>query len=189
MRVTPTELTGVILIEPQVFGDPRGYFLETFNQDRYRQAGLPGEFVQDNVSFSSRGVLRGLHFQHPKGQGKLVTVLQGEAYDVAIDVRKGSPQFGKWIGVVLSGENKRQLYIPAGFAHGFCVTGESAMFAYKCTEFYAPESERGIAWNDPDIGIRWPIETPTLSTKDARYPRLRDVSRAELPVYAAEPSR
>jgi dTDP-4-dehydrorhamnose 3,5-epimerase len=183
MRIIPTELPGVTLFEPRVFGDARGYFLETWNRERYGKAGVPADFVQDNASLSSRGVLRGLHFQNPRTQAKLVTVLQGEVYDVAVDIRRGSPHFGRWVGVVLSGENKRQLYIPAGFAHGFCVTSETALFTYKCTEFYAPECERGIAWNDPDLGIRWPVDQPTLSPKDAAYPRLRDADRSILPGY------
>jgi dTDP-4-dehydrorhamnose 3,5-epimerase len=183
MRATPTELPGVVIIEPQVFGDQRGFFLETWSQMRYAEAGLPSAFVQDNVSLSARGVLRGLHFQNPKTQGKLVTVLQGEVYDVAVDIRLGSPHFGRWAGVLLSGENHRQLYIPPGFAHGFCVTSETALFMYKCTDFYSPEAERGVMWNDPDLGIRWPVERPTLSAKDSHYQKLRDIDRSILPVY------
>jgi dTDP-4-dehydrorhamnose 3,5-epimerase len=183
MRVTPTDLPGVVILEPKVFGDPRGFFLETYNQARYREAGIGDDFVQDNISLSSRGVLRGLHFQNPKTQAKLVMVLEGEAYDVAVDVRVGSPSFGKSAGVLLSGENKRQLYIPQGFAHGFCVTSDTALFMYKCTDFYAPEAEGGILWSDPDLGIRWPVERPTLSAKDEKYPRLRDIDASRLPSY------
>jgi dTDP-4-dehydrorhamnose 3,5-epimerase len=183
MRLILTELPDITIIEPKVFGDDRGYFAETWSQARYRDAGFPETFVQDNVSRSSKGVLRGLHFQNPKSQGKLVTVLEGEVYDVAVDVRVGSPSFGRAVGVMLSGDSKRQVYIPPGFAHGFCVTSESAIFMYKCTELYAPEAEKGIVWDDPDLGIRWPIERPTLSSKDASYPRLRDIDRSMLPTY------
>jgi dTDP-4-dehydrorhamnose 3,5-epimerase len=183
MRSIPTELPGVIVIEPRVFGDARGYFLETWNQTRYTPEGIAETFVQDNLSFSARGVLRGLHFQNPRPQGKLVTVLEGEVFDVAIDIRVGSPMFGKSVGVVLSGESKRQIYIPPGFAHGFCVTSERALFMYKCTDLYAPELEGGIIWNDPDLGIQWPITEPSLSAKDAKYSRLKDIDRSKLPVY------
>jgi dTDP-4-dehydrorhamnose 3,5-epimerase len=183
MRATPTDLPEVILVEPQVFSDARGFFLETWNQGRYGEAGLPAAFVQDNVSRSARGVLRGLHFQNPKSQGKLVTVLEGEVYDVAVDIRVGSPRFGRWVGALLSGDNKQQLYIPEGFAHGFCVTSDFAIFTYKCTELYAPDAERGIAWNDPDLHIPWPIDRPRLSPKDEKYPRLRDIDRTVLPSY------
>lgn len=186
MRVVPTELPGVTIFEPRIFGDARGFFVETWSQSRYGEAGLRATFVQDNVSLSSRGVLRGLHFQNPKTQGKLVTVLMGEVYDVAIDVRVGSPNFGRWVGVTLSGENKRQLFVPAGFAHGFCVTSEQALFLYKCTDSYAPEAEKGILWSDPDLGIPWPIETPTLSAKDMAYVPLRDVDRSTLPIYVGD---
>jgi len=180
MRLVPTELLGVTIIEPRVFGDGRGYFLETYNQDRYRELGILDTFVQDNLSYSSRGVLRGLHFQNPRPQAKLVTVLQGEVFDVALDIRVGSPTFAKFVGVVLSGENKRQVYIAPGFAHGFCVTSEAALFSYKCSDGYAPESEGGILWNDPDLGIRWPIEGPTLSAKDEKFPRLKDLDPRRL---------
>jgi len=172
MNVLPTELPGVLLVEPKVHGDARGFFFEAYHQRRYADAGIPGPFVQDNVSRSTRGILRGLHYQHPRGQGKLVWVLAGSVFDVAVDVRRGSPTFGKWVGVELSDQNRRQLWIPAGFAHGFCVTSESADFAYKCTDFYAPEHEQTILWNDPRIGIRWPLEQPRLSAKDAAGKRL-----------------
>jgi dTDP-4-dehydrorhamnose 3,5-epimerase len=183
MRVTSTELPEVLVIEPLIRSDARGYFFESWHSARYRDAGLPETFVQDNLSASSHGVLRGLHFQEPKAQGKLITVLDGEVFDVAIDIRVGSPRFGKAVRMTLSGENKRQIYIPPGFAHGFCVLSESALFMYKCTELYAPEAEGGIIWNDPDLAIDWPIEQPILSAKDARYPRLRDVDHRRLPVY------
>jgi dTDP-4-dehydrorhamnose 3,5-epimerase len=183
MRVTPTELPGVVIIQPRIFGDSRGSFWESWHQARYREAGLPETFVQDNVSRSARGVLRGLHFQEPKAQGKLVTVFEGEVFDVAVDIRMGSPTFGKSVAITLNGENRHQLYIPPGFAHGFCVTSESAVLIYKCTEFYHPEAERGIMWNDPDLAIRWPVEKPTLSDKDARCVRLADFDRNHLPAY------
>ncbi|MEW6663478.1 MAG: dTDP-4-dehydrorhamnose 3,5-epimerase [Bacillota bacterium] len=186
MKVIETGLPGVVIIEPRVLGDARGFFMETWQQARYAAAGLPEVFVQDNLSFSSHGTLRGLHYQHPYPQGKLVSVLQGEVFDVAVDIRVGSPTYGLWVGVTLSAENKRQLYIPPGFAHGFCVKSESALFAYKCTEFYHPEAEGGIIWNDPDIGIEWPVKAPLLSGKDGVYPRLREVPREKLPIYGGE---
>ena len=172
MKVTPTELPEVLLVEPKVFGDARGFFYEGYQAERYAAAGIPGPFVQDNLSRSARGTLRGLHFQEPKGQGKLVQVLRGRVFDVAVDVRTGSPRFGRWVGVELAEEPLCQLWIPPGFAHGFCVLSESADFFYRCTELYAPAAERAIAWNDPRIGIRWPIEQPLLSAKDAAAPLL-----------------
>ena len=180
MRVIPTELPGVVFLEPRVFGDARGFFVETWNQARYREAGLPAEFVQDNLSLSARGVLRGLHFQNPKGQGKLVTVISGLVFDVAVDVRRDSATFGRWHGVTLCGDEPRCLWVPPGFAHGLCVLSDVADVVYKCTELYAPEDESGVAWNDPLIGIEWPIRAPLLSPKDQRFPPLsRD--RADLP--------
>ncbi len=187
MRVVPTEIPGVLVVEPRVFGDRRGYFLETFQARRYAEAGIAGPFVQDNLSFSQQGVLRGLHYQHPRPQGKLVWVLQGEVFDVAVDIRRGSPTFGRWVGVRLSAENKRQLWIPPGFAHGFCVVSETALFTYKCTDYYAPEAEGTIRWDDPDLGIGWPVAGPALSAKDAAAPRLREVPPERLPPYGAEP--
>jgi dTDP-4-dehydrorhamnose 3,5-epimerase len=166
VRVSPTGLPGVLLVEPSVFGDARGYFFESYTARRYAEAGIAATFVQDNVSFSQRGVLRGLHFQHPYGQGKLVGVLRGEVFDVAVDVRRGSPTFGRWLGECLSSENHRQLYIPPGFAHGFLVTSDDALFAYKCTEYYHPEAERTIRWDDARIGVEWPIAGPVVSLKD-----------------------
>ncbi|MFL5345878.1 MAG: dTDP-4-dehydrorhamnose 3,5-epimerase [Hyalangium sp.] len=183
MKVIPTEIPGVLILEPKVFGDERGFFLETFHAKRYADAGIPGPFVQDNYSRSVKGTLRGLHFQEPQAQGKLVQVVAGAVYDVAVDVRKGSPTFGKWVGVELSSENKRQFWVPPGFAHGFCVLSESADFQYKCTALYAPENERAIIWNDPDLAIPWPISgAPKLSAKDAAAPRLKDAP--VLTVYA-----
>jgi dTDP-4-dehydrorhamnose 3,5-epimerase len=183
MNRLETAIPGVIILEPKVFGDARGYFMETFSASRYEQAGIAGPFVQDNISFSQRGVLRGLHFQNPHGQAKLVQVMQGEVFDVAVDVRRGSPTFGKWVGAVLSAENHRQFFMPAGFAHGFCVLSETAMFCYKCTDYYTPACEGGIAWNDPDIRIEWPIQNPQLSAKDAAYGRLKDYPTEKLPTY------
>lgn len=184
MKILPTELPGALLVEPDVFGDARGFFMETWNRDRYAQAGLAANFVQDNLSFSRKGTLRGLHFQNPQPQGKLVYVLQGEVFDVAVDIRVGSPTFGRWLGVTLSAENKRQFYVPEGFAHGFCVTSDTALFAYKCTDLYNPQTDGGVLWNDPDIGIQWPIAEPLLSDKDRRAPLLRDVPREKLFQYA-----
>ena len=181
MKVTRTKLPGVLVIEPDVFGDDRGWFCETWAQLRYAEIGVPELFVQDNVSMSARGILRGLHLQHPWGQGKLVQVVQGSVYDVAVDVRVDSPTFGQWIGETLSAEEHRQVWIPPGFAHGFCVTSETAVFMYKCTEAYHRETELGVAWNDPDLAIPWPVAAPTLSAKDSAYPRLRDIPRDRLP--------
>lgn len=183
MKVTPTPLPEVLLIEPKVFPDARGYFLETWSQSRYAAAGIDVAFVQDNLSCSARGTLRGLHLQNPYSQGKLVYVIEGEVYDVAVDVRVGSPRFGRWTAVSLSGENKRQLYIPPGFAHGFCVVSERAVFAYKCTVPYHPEAEVGIAWNDPRLSVDWPIGDPLISAKDARHPPLSELSQDRLPRF------
>lgn len=183
MKVIEAEIPGVKLIEPQVFGDQRGFFLESYNRDRYRDFGISTEFIQDNLSYSQHGVLRGLHFQHPMAQGKLVTVLMGEVYDVLVDIRKGSPDYGRWLGFYLSGENKRQLFIPQGFAHGFLVTTESALFSYKCDMPYAPQNERSIAWDDPDLAIDWPISSPKLSAKDMNASYLRDLDEGMLPSY------
>jgi len=181
MNVKETKLPGVLLFEPDVFSDERGFFLETWNSMRYENAGIKDSFVQDNVSFSTKGVLRGLHFQYPQSQGKLVQVLSGEVVDVAVDICKDSLTFGQWISEILSDANHRQMYIPSGFAHGYCVTSETAVFSYKCTDFYNPASEGGIVWNDPDINIDWPIKEPVLSLKDAGFPRLRDIRPEKLP--------
>lgn len=183
MRVTPTALPDVLLFEPAVFGDARGYFFETWQQKRYAEHGLPENFVQDNVSRSQRGILRGLHLQEPFGQGKLVQVFDGEVLDIAVDVRVGSSTFGRWVAERLSGENHKQLYVPPGFAHGFCVLSESALLAYKCTELYHPETELSIAWNDPELAIDWPIRDPVLSKKDAAAPHLSTIARERLPRY------
>ncbi len=181
MKVTPMSLPEVLLVEPQRFGDARGYFLETWRQERYQTAGIALPFVQDNLSRSAQGILRGLHLQHPNAQGKLVYVLEGEVFDVAVDVRVGSPSFGKWTGASLSAADHRQLWIPPGFAHGFCVTSETALFAYKCTAAYSAADEVGVLWNDPALGIDWPVAAPRLSAKDAVLPRLADIERARLP--------
>ena len=173
MNVIRCELDGLLIIEPKVFGDARGFFLETWNQRRYREAGIDADFVQDNISVSRRGILRGLHFQNPAAQGKLVSVLQGEVFDVAVDIRRSSPTFGHWHGLSLSADNKRQFFIPPGFAHGFQVLSETAMFHYKCTDFYSPKDELAIRWDDADIGVQWPISDPVLSEKDAKAPRLK----------------
>ena len=180
MRVSATELPEVLLVEPDIRGDARGFFQETWQVDRYRTAGVRGKFVQDNLSRSVRGVLRGLHIQHPEGQGKLLQVVDGEAFDVAVDVRLDSERFGRWVGATLSGDNHHQLWIPPGVAHGFCVTGDHAIFAYKCTALYSPETEFSVAWNDPAIGIEWPLASPTLSDRDRRAPRLSELA-ARLP--------
>ncbi len=185
MNVVEMQLPGILLIEPDRFGDERGFFQETWHAGRYRDAGIAAEFVQDNLSLSRHGVLRGLHFQHPNGQGKLVYVLRGEVFDVAVDIRVGSPSFGRWMGLTLTAESGRQLYIPAGFAHGFCVTGDEALFAYKCTDYYDRESERTIRWDDPRIAIEWPISEPLVSEKDAAAPTLSTIGDAQLPRYEA----
>ena len=184
MNVLETTLPGVLLIEPDVFGDVRGFFLETWNRERYLAAGFPDVgFVQDNHSRSTRGVLRGLHFQLEHPQGKLVQVVRGAVFDVAVDIRVGSPGFGHWVGYELNEDNHRQLWIPPGFAHGFCVLSEVCDFAYKCTDFYRAADEGGVLWNDSDIGIDWPIQSPALSAKDARLPCLSEIPKAKLPAY------
>jgi dTDP-4-dehydrorhamnose 3,5-epimerase len=183
VKVEQTALPGVVVITPVVHTDARGSFREGWQRDRYARAGLPSQWVQDNISTSHRGVLRGLHYQHPKPQGKLVTVLRGEIMDVAVDVRAGSPDFGKFVAVTLSLENGRQLWIPEGFAHGFVVLSDEALVHYKVSQPYDPGGDRTIAWNDPDIGIEWPISDPILSAKDAEGRRLADFAPDELPRY------
>ena len=169
VEIIKTAIDGPLIIEPKVFGDDRGFFIETYSQKRYQDAGIPDVFVQDNLSLSRRGVLRGLHFQSPNAQGKLVSCPAGEVFDVAVDIRKGSKTFGKWVGVHLSGDNKRQFWIPPGFAHGFVVLSETALFSYKCTKYYSPKDEKTILWNDPEIGIEWPItDGLQLSVKDGK---------------------
>ena len=183
MKVIETKLPGCVVIEPAVFGDARGYFFETWNAERFAALGLPDRFVQSNVSTSAQGVLRGLHYQWPRPQGKLVSVLEGEVYDVAVDIRRGSPTFGQWEAVVLSAENKKQFWIPEGFAHGFAVLSERALFSYMCTNVYDKTADAGVRWDDPAIGIDWPIGSPNLSDKDAAASLLAEVPQARLPVY------
>lgn len=183
MEVIGTEIEGVLIFEPKVYGDRRGFFMETWSRDRYKDAGLDVTFVQDNVSSSSKGVVRGLHYQYPQAQGKLIHVLLGEVLDVAVDIRLGSPTFGKPVTTLLSEENHRQFYVPEGFAHGFCVLSETALFSYKCTDFYNAKTEGGVLWNDPDLGIEWPVAEPVLSEKDANLPRLKDIAKDRLPEY------
>ena len=179
MKVTETQLEGLLLIEPRIFQDPRGWFYESYTRTKYAEKGIPVEFVQDNHSKSSQGVLRGLHYQVNRAQAKLVRVTEGEVFDVAVDIRPGSSTFGKWAGYRLSSENRLQLYIPEGFAHGFCVLSETVEFLYKCSDYYSPPDERGIIWNDSDISIDWPIDYPILSEKDAAYPTLRELFDVE----------
>jgi dTDP-4-dehydrorhamnose 3,5-epimerase len=180
VKIIETDLPGVLIIEPKVFGDERGFFLETFQAERYRdKAGISLPLVQDNHSRSSRGVLRGLHLQRQQPQGKLVRTARGEVFDVAADIDPRSATFGRWVGVTLSDTNHRQLWIPPGYAHGFLVTSEMADFEYKCTAYYHPQSETGVIWNDPDLGIAWPIANPTLSEKDRRLPTLATLASTE----------
>lgn len=174
MKKIETGLSGLVVLEPKVHGDERGFFLESFNARTFAELGLPTLFKQDNHSRSARGVLRGLHFQDPNGQGKLVRAIVGTVWDVAVDVRKGSATYGKHYGVELSAENKRMMYVPPGFAHGFCVLSEIADFEYKCTELYSPKDEKGFLWNDPDLQIPWPIKSPTLSDRDLKWAAFRD---------------
>ena len=185
MRVVQTSLPGVVIVEPDVHRDARGYFLEVFHAGKFAAAGLPTSFVQDNHSASVKNTLRGLHFQRTKPQGKLVRAVEGEIWDVAVDVRPGSPTFGQWTATTLSAENFRQLYVPPGFAHGFCVLSETAQVQYKCTAFYEPADEVGIIYNDPDIGIDWPVKIPVLSVRDERHPELAAVRPMLVPVPQA----
>lgn len=184
MKLIETGIPGLVVVEPEVHGDSRGMFMETWNADRYGACGLPDRFVQSNISRSSAGVIRGLHYQHPCAQGKLVTVLEGRVFDVAVDIRVDSPTFRQWAGVELSATNHRQLYVPEGFAHGFCVLDDSALLSYLCTHEFNAEYDAGLAWNDPDIGIEWPIMPKSLSEKDRLAPRLQDISRDNLPRMA-----
>ena len=183
MKITPTGLPEVVLIEPTCFGDSRGFFFESYQTERYQQAGIKLPFVQDNISRSEKNVLRGLHFQRQHMQGKLVGVTRGAVFDVAVDIRYGSPTFGKSAGFVLDDKNHHQLYVPPGFAHGFCVLSEEVDFYYKCTDIYHAASEMGILWNDPDLKINWPITEPLLSVKDQQHARLRDLTKEQLPKY------
>ena len=181
MKVIETALPGVLVIEPQVFGDARGFFYDSYNEARFRDAGIDARFVQSNVSRSAKGVLRGLHYQWPHPQGKFVSVLEGEVFDVAVDIRRGSPHFGQWFGAMLTAENKRHMWIPEGFAHGFCVVSDYATFSYQCTALYDAKADAGVLWNDPAIGIDWPIAEPQLSDKDLKAPLLKDVPEHRLP--------
>ena len=182
MRFIETALKGVILVEPDVFEDPRGFFLETYHARKYADGGIPGPFVQDNWSRSVRGTIRGLHYQFPNAQGKLIAVVEGEAFDVAVDIRRGSPTFGQWDAFELTPENRRAVFLPEGVAHGFCVTSESAGVTYKVTNFYSAKDERGIIWNDPTLRIPWPVSDPIISKKDQSYKALAEMSD-QLPGY------
>ncbi|MBC8207536.1 MAG: dTDP-4-dehydrorhamnose 3,5-epimerase [Kiritimatiellaeota bacterium] len=183
MEVISLEIPDVKLVKPRVFKDDRGFFTQTYHYDQYREAGIPVRFVQDNWSRSTKGVLRGLHYQLEHAQDKLVSVIRGEVFDVAVDIRKGSPTFGKWVGAILSEENKHQLFVPKGFAHGFCVLSDEVDFVYKCSDFFTPGDEYGIRWNDPDIGIDWPMKNVILADKDLKAPHLKDVPTEHLPTY------
>ncbi|HRQ35451.1 MAG TPA: dTDP-4-dehydrorhamnose 3,5-epimerase [Chiayiivirga sp.] len=183
MKLIETDLPGCLIIEPRVFGDERGFFYESWNKAKLAEVGLTVDFVQGNVSASSRGVLRGLHYQWPNPQGKLVSVLEGEVYDVAVDIRRGSPTFGRWSAVMLTAANRRHFYIPEGFAHGFAVVSERAVFTYQCTAAYDAAADAGIRWNDAALGIDWPLAEPILSDKDARAPFLAEVAPDRLPEY------
>lgn len=180
MRFYEGGLKGLIVVEPDVFPDPRGFFFESYHAEKYREGGIVEPFIQDNISRSVRGTLRGLHYQLDHAQGKLVMAVEGTVFDVAVDIRKSSPTFGRWFGIELSADNKRQMYIPPGFAHGFCVLSEAASMIYKCTDFYSPKDERGIIWNDQQIGIAWPVARPLMSAKDLAYKSLSEMA-AELP--------
>jgi dTDP-4-dehydrorhamnose 3,5-epimerase len=184
MKVTETEIPGVLLLEPRVFGDERGWFMESWQQERYAEHGIVGPFVQDNQAYSRHGVLRGLHIQHPFGQAKLVQVIEGEVFDVAVDIRRGSPYFGHWVGAMLSGVNRYQFYVPEGFAHGYCVLSEEALFSYKCTDLYHPETQFSVRWDDPALGIEWPLDAePILAEKDRDAPLLSEIAEDQLPPY------
>ena len=183
MKITETSIKGALIIEPKVFLDNRGFFFESFQQQRYAEYGLTLPFVQDNISRSQKNTLRGLHYQKKQTQGKLVHIIRGEILDVAVDIRRGSPTFGKWTSVILDDKNHRQFYLPPGCAHGFCVLSDEADFIYKCTDYYHPESEITLKWNDPDLNITWPIENPLLSPKDQQGLYLKDIPEEDLPTY------
>jgi dTDP-4-dehydrorhamnose 3,5-epimerase len=184
MEAIPTEIPEVLLLTPQRFGDQRGWFMESWQAERYRQLGMSEGFVQDNQAYSQKGVLRGLHIQNPHGQGKLVQVIRGEVFDVAVDLRRGSPWFGQWVGALLSESNYQQLYVPVGFAHGYLVMSEDAVFTYKCTDYYHPETQFSVRWDDPMIGIQWPGgESPILADKDRDAPLLSEIPEDRLPRY------
>ncbi len=181
MNIIETAIEGPLIIAPKIFKDRRGFFMETYNRQKYASAGITDTFVQDNLSYSLKNTIRGLHFQIRYSQAKLVQAVSGEVFDVAVDLRPGSATFGKWTGARLSDTNGRQMYIPKGFAHGFCVLSEFALFHYKCSEFYAPDDEGGIIWSDQEIGIKWPVENPVISEKDKQYPNFSDLSPGQLP--------
>lgn len=183
LEFVQSPLPGIILIKPVVFQDTRGFFMETFHQEKYREGGIDRIFVQDNFSRSQKDTLRGLHYQLRYPQGKLIYTLRGKIFDVVADIRQGSPTFGKWEGFILSEGNRQQLYIPEGYAHGFCVLSETADVVYKCTDFYAPNDDFGVLWSDPTIGIDWPVKEPLLSEKDTKYPALDDMPEENLPVF------
>lgn len=185
MKIVKTDLEGCVVIEPKVFGDDRGFFFESFNLPKLDEAGIRPTFVQGNVSSSRRGVLRGLHYQWPNPQGKYVSVVEGEVWDVAVDIRRGSPTFGRWTAVVLSAENRRHFWIPEGFAHGFVTLSERALFSYLCTAPYDPAADAAVRWDDPELAIDWPISDPVLSAKDAAAPLLCDVPEARLPAITS----
>lgn len=188
MEITPTHLPEVLTIKPDVFKDERGYLLESYQLKRYAMPGIDVTFVQDNVSCSRQGVLRGLHYQLGRPQAKLVTVMQGRIFDVAVDIRLGSPSFGCWVGVELSSEDHRQIFVPEGFAHGFCVLSQTAVVHYKCSDYYAPSEDRGLLWKCPKLAISWPVPAPLLSQKDAALPSLRQVSEMDLPRFVSDPT-
>ncbi|MEA3436598.1 MAG: dTDP-4-dehydrorhamnose 3,5-epimerase [Thermodesulfobacteriota bacterium] len=183
MKFTKTAFPDIFLIEPDVFKDTRGFFMETYNQKNYAEAGIDQEFVQDNYSHSKYGILRGLHYQLKNAQGKLVFVITGEIFDIVVDIRIGSPRFGQWFGTYLSAKNKQQIFVPEGYAHGFIVLSESVDVIYKCTDFYTPGDEYGIFWADPNIGIDWPIKNPVLSDKDSKNPNLKEIPEELLPAF------
>ena len=183
IKYIKTDIPGVMLLEPKVFKDSRGFFMETFHQNKYAEMGIDHAFIQDNYSHSTQGTLRGLHYQLKHPQEKLIYVITGEIFDVAVDIRQGSPTFGQCVGEYLSDQNKRQIFIPEGFAHGFCVTSETADVLYKTTDLYNPDDEYGVLWSDPDIGVDWPVEVPIVSDKDKQYPRLRNAIETQLPIY------
>jgi dTDP-4-dehydrorhamnose 3,5-epimerase len=186
MRFIETSIPGVVVVEPRVFEDSRGFFMETYHRQKFAEAGITCEFVQDNHSRSRRGTLRGLHYQLQQPQAKLCRVIEGEVLDVVLDIRRGSPTFGHWTAVVLSADNKREIFVPRGFAHGFVVLSETAEFLYKCDDFYLPGDEKGILWNDPELGIEWGIEDPILSEKDRVNPRLSEMPPDNLPLYSTQ---
>ncbi len=183
MKIITTSIEGILIIEPRTFKDNRGFFMETYNQNRYNASGINTTFVQDNLSYSLKNTVRGLHFQIKHPQAKLIQVISGEIFDVAVDLRPGSNTFGKWTGIRLSDKNRRQMFIPENFAHGFCVLSKFALFYYKCSDFYVPDDEGGIIWSDPDIGIEWPVKNPIISKKDTQYQKLSALTAEQLPSF------